>query len=235
MTRGRGAPSAAPRVLLQAALGLVFLVAVLAAAILGAAGTPFYPEAWAFLALFGGASLAVTVDLARRDPALLARRTQAGPLAEKEAAQKVIQGIASLAFLALAVVPGLDRRFGWSHVPLAVAAGGDALVALGFYAVFRVFRANTFTSGTIEVAGGQRVVDTGPYAVVRHPMYAGALVLVAGMPLALGSLVGLALVPPFVGVLVWRLLDEERYLASHLAGYVEYCQRTRYRLVPRVW
>jgi protein-S-isoprenylcysteine O-methyltransferase Ste14 len=227
--------TAPTRLLLRALLGLVFLVAVLGAAIFAAAGTVRYGEAWALLAIFGGASLAVTLDLARRDPALLARRTQAGPVAETKGSQKVIQAMASLLFLALVVVPGLDRRFGWSRAPLPAVVGGDLLVALGFYAVFRVFRANTFTSGTIEVAPDQRVVDTGPYAVVRHPMYAGALLLLAGMPVALGSLVGLLVFPPFVAVLAWRLLDEERYLAGHLAGYVEYARKTKYRLVPGLW
>jgi protein-S-isoprenylcysteine O-methyltransferase Ste14 len=221
--------------LLRALAGLVFLVVVLGGAIFGAAGTVRFAEGWAFLAIFGGASLAITVDLARRDPALLARRTQAGPIAETQRSQKVIQAIASLLFLALVIVPGIDRRFGWSHVPLAVVVGGDALVAVGFYAVFRVFRANTFTSGTIEVAPNQRVVDTGPYAAVRHPMYAGALLLVAGIPLALGSVAGLLAFPPFVAILMWRLLDEERYLVSHLAGYAEYAQKTKYRLVPGLW
>lgn len=216
-------------------LGLAFLVGVLGAAIFLAAGTARFVEGWAFLATFAGASLAITVYLARNDPALLARRTQAGPVAEKERTQKIVQALATVAFLAMVVVPGLDRRFGWSHVPLPAVAGGDALVALGFLAVFRVFRANTFTSGTIEVAGDQRVIDTGPYAVVRHPMYAGALVLIAGMPLALGSFVGLLGVPPFVAVLVLRLLDEERYLREHLAGYADYCRRVPFRLVPRVW
>jgi protein-S-isoprenylcysteine O-methyltransferase Ste14 len=227
--------TAPPRLILRALAGLVFLVVVLAGAIFGAAGTVRYAEGWTLLAIFGGASLAITLDLARRDPALLARRTQAGPVAETRGTQKVIQAMAGLLFLAIVVVPGLDRRFGWSHAPVPAEVGGDVLVALGFYAVFRVFRHNTFTSGTIEVADDQRVIDTGPYAVVRHPMYAGALVLLAGMPLALGSLAGLLAFPPFVAVLVWRLLDEERYLAGHLAGYAEYARKTKYRLVPGAW
>jgi protein-S-isoprenylcysteine O-methyltransferase Ste14 len=219
----------------RALLGLVNLALVLGLTVFLPAGTVRFPEAWAFLALFAGASLAITLYLVRHDPALLARRTQAGPVAEKERSQKVIQAFASLAFLATLVVPSLDHRFGWTHPPAAVALGGDLLVALGFWVVFRVFRENTFTSGVIEVAAEQRVIDTGPYALVRHPMYVGGLVLVAGIPLALGSLVGLVTLVPFTAAIVWRLLDEERFLGAHLAGYEEYCKRTRHRLVPGVW
>jgi protein-S-isoprenylcysteine O-methyltransferase Ste14 len=156
-------------------------------------------------------------------------------LAEKQRRQKVIQGLASMSFLSTVVVPALDHRFGWSHAPLLFVAMGDALVLLGFLFVFFVFRENTFTSSVIEVAAEQRVIDSGPYAVVRHPMYAGALVLVAGIPMALGSVIGLATFPPFVAVIVWRLLDEELFLVRHLPGYAAYRQRTRWRLVPHVW
>jgi protein-S-isoprenylcysteine O-methyltransferase Ste14 len=101
--------------------------------------------------------------------------------------------------------------------------------------VFLVFRENTFTSSVIEIAAEQRVIDTGLYALVRHPMYMGALVLVAGIPLALGSIVGLVTFPPFVAIIVWRLLDEERFLLGHLRGYAAYREKTRHRLIPHVW
>ncbi len=218
-----------------AALGFAQLVVVMGLLLFAPAGTLRWVEGWAFLAVFFGSSLAITIYLARKDPALLRRRTQAGPLAEKERSQKIIQGLAGISFLATIAVPSLDHRYGWSRVPLAVVIAGDALVALGFLIVFLVFRANTFTSSVIEVATEQRVIDNGPYAVVRHPMYAGALVLLAGMPLALGSLVGVATFPLFAAIIVWRLLDEERFLLGHLTGYAAYRQKTRYRLIPRVW
>lgn len=227
--------SARAKVMSRAALGLAQLVVVMGLALFAPAGTIRFLEGWIFLAVFFGPSLAITVYLARKDPALLKRRTQAGPIAEKERTQKIIQGLAGVAFLSILVLPALDRRFGWSRVPLPAVAGGDLLVLLGFFVVFLVFRENTFTSSVIEVAADQRVIDSGPYAVVRHPMYAGALVLVAGIPLALGSLVALATFPPFVAILVWRLLDEERFLAGHLAGYAAYRERTRWRLIPHVW
>jgi protein-S-isoprenylcysteine O-methyltransferase Ste14 len=220
---------------MKAALGLAQLSVMLGLALFAPAGTLRFVEAWVFLALFFAASLAITVYLAKSDPALLERRTQAGPVAEKERAQKIIQGVASLAFVATIVVPALDHRFGWSRVPLPVVIMGDLLVALGFLIVFLVFRQNTFTSSIIEVTAEQRVIDSGPYAIVRHPMYVGGLVLVSGIPLALGSLVGLATLPPFAAVVVWRLLDEERFLVGHLAGYTAYLEKTPYRLIPRVW
>jgi protein-S-isoprenylcysteine O-methyltransferase Ste14 len=117
-----------------------------------------------------------------RDPALLERRLRAGAGAETEKSQKIIQAVANVAFLALIIVPGLDHRFGWSHLPVSVVLTGDGLVVLGLFIVFLVFRENTYTSGIIEVAADQRVISTGPYRVVRHPMYAGALVMILGMP-----------------------------------------------------
>jgi len=217
----------------QAALGLAFLLGVLAAIVFPIAGLAYW-QGWAFLAVFGGATTAITIDLARRDPALLARRVQAGPLAEPTARQKLIQACASLAFLALFVIAALDHRDGAS-VPLALSITGDGLVAFGLWIVARVFRANTFTAATIDVEQDQRVVSTGPYAIVRHPMYAGALVMVAGVPLALGSWWALFVVPVMALVIVWRLRDEERRLVSDLRGYAEYRTRVRYRLIPFVW
>ena len=203
--------------------GFAQLVFVMGLLLFASAGTLRFVEGWIFLALFCGSSLAITVYLAKHDP-LLERRTQ-GPAGEKERSQKIIQGFASLAFLSTVVVPALDHRCHWSHAPLTAVVLGDVLVALGFLIVFLVFRENTFTSSVIEVAAQQRVVDTGPYAMVRHPMYVGGLVLVAGMPLSLGSLVGLVTFPPFAAIIVRRLLEEERLLVDHLAGYGGYQRR----------
>ena len=219
----------------RAAAGLTNLVVVLGVVLFGSAGTIRFIEGWVFLGLFAGASLAITIYLARNDPALLARRTHAGPLAEKERSQKVIQTVAGVSFLSTIMVPALDRRFGWSHEPLALVVVGDALILVGFLIVFLVFRQNTYTSSVIEVASEQRVIESGPYAIVRHPMYAGALVLLVGIPMALGSLVGLAALPPLAAVIVWRLLDEERFLVERLPGYTAYRAKSRYRLIPQIW
>ena len=221
--------------LAKAALGLGFLLAVLGAVLFGVAGTLDYWQAWTFLAVFGTCVLAVTIDLAVRDPALLARRVKAGPLAERRRGQQVAQGIAQLAFLAVFVVAALDHRLVWSRVPDAIIVAGDAIVALGLAAVWRVFRANTFTAATIQVETEQHVVSTGPYGIVRHPMYAGAIAMLLGVPLAIGSWPALGAIPPLAAVIVWRLLDEERVLDAELAGYPAYRANVRYRLVPFVW
>ncbi len=222
-------------VTLRALLGLVFLGAMMALALFAPARTLRWAEAWAYIGVFLGASLLVTIDLARRDPALLERRTKAGPMAEPTRKQKVIQAFASIAFLGELALPALDHRFGWTHVPPVIAFASEALVALGFWIVWRVFRANTFTSAVIEVGAKQRVVTTGPYAIVRHPMYAGAFLLMGATPIALGSLVGLAAFVMLAAIVVLRMLDEERVLSKELEGYDAYRQRTRWRLVPYVF
>ena len=220
---------------LKALAGLLNLVVILALSLFLPAWTLRWWQAWLFLGVFTSCVLAITVYLMGTDPALLERRMRVGPIAEKRARQKVVQSFASLAFLALFIVPSLDHRFGWSCAPVLVVAVGDLLVALGLLAVFLVFKANSFTSATIEVAHQQRVVSTGPYAFVRHPMYAGALVMLLGVPLSLGSWWGLLALVPMTLTIVWRLLDEERVLAASLEGYAEYRAKVRYRLVPGLW
>ena len=199
------------------------------------AGTIRYWQAWVYLAIFVGASALTTVFLLRRDRALLERRMRGGPTAEKRPVERVIMAFTSLGFIALLVVPALDRRFGWSDAPVYVVAGGDALVAIGFYFIFLVYQENTFTSATIEVAADQRVVSTGPYAVVRHPMYASALLYLAGTPLALGSYWGLLALAAMLPFLIWRLFDEETLLTGSLPGYADYKKKVRHRLVPGIW
>jgi protein-S-isoprenylcysteine O-methyltransferase Ste14 len=199
------------------------------------AGTFDYWQAWVFVGVFFACTVAITAWMAVADPALLERRMSAGPAAEKETTQKIIMAFAFVSFAGLAVVPALDRRFGWSEVPTWVVILGDVLIALSYVGFYFVFRENTYGAATIQVAEGQRVISTGPYAAVRHPMYAGALVLMLGMPLALGSWWGLLIIVPSVLVLVWRILDEERFLAENLPGYTDYEKRVRYRMVPFVW
>ena len=142
---------------------------------------------------------------------------------------------ASLGFIGLIVFPALDHRFAWSHVPPYVALAGDVLVVLGWLAIFFVFKENTFTSATIELAPDQKVISTGPYAFVRHPMYAGGIVMLLGVPIALGSWWGLLVIVAMMPALIWRLFDEEKFLARNLPGYVEYQKKVRYRLIPLIW
>ncbi len=220
---------------LRAFIGLLMLVLVMVALIFGAAGTLHFWQGWLFLACYFGASIVITLYLARRDPALLARRMRGGPWAEKEPTQRLIMSIASAGFIALLVVPGLDHRFGWSHMPATVSIAGILLMLLGWAGIFRVFQENSFTSSTIELAADQRVISTGPYAIVRHPMYAAALLMLLGIPISLGSWWGVLVVLALLPALIWRLLDEERFLGRNLPGYVAYQGRVRYRLLPRIW
>jgi protein-S-isoprenylcysteine O-methyltransferase Ste14 len=177
----------------------------------------------------------MTAALLKLDPALVARRLAVGPKAEREPAQKRIQWIASLCLLALYILSALDWGQGWSTVPTGVVLVGDLLTVLGFAVMYRVFRENSYAAATVTVEAGQRVVSTGPYGLVRHPMYAGALLLFLGTPLALGSWWGLAVYIPSVAILVARLRDEEQFLLRNLSGYDDYCRRVRFRLVPGLW
>jgi protein-S-isoprenylcysteine O-methyltransferase Ste14 len=219
----------------KAWLGAVALAVAMGLALFVPAGTVRYWQGWVFLAVFFGASSLGMVYLMNHDPALLRRRLRGGPLAETERSQQIIMVFASLGFVGLLVVPGVDHRFGWSNVPPHLVALGNILIAVGFYGVYRVFRENTFTAPTIEVAADQRVVSTGPYAVVRHPMYIASLLYLVGMPLALGSYWGLVVFVLMLLIILWRLLDEERVLAGRLPGYTAYMRRVRWRLVPGVF
>lgn len=220
---------------LKAFAGLLFLLVVMAALLFIPSGTLHYWQAWTFLAVYFASSLALTLYLMKEDPELLRRRMRGGPTAEKEPVQKIIMSIMSLGFIGLLVVPALDRRFAWSQMPPVMALAGDVLVGIGWLAIFFVFRENSFTSATIELAPDQKVISTGPYALVRHPMYAGAIVMLLGIPIALGSWWGILIVAAILPALIWRLFEEEKFLARNLAGYVEYQSRVRYRLIPTVW
>jgi protein-S-isoprenylcysteine O-methyltransferase Ste14 len=219
----------------KAWLSLAGLALVMGFLLFVPAGTVHYWQAWVYLSLFTGASLLTTLSLMRHDPALLARRMRGGPTAEKQPAQRLIMLCTSIGFIALLVVPALDFRFGWSAVPLGGVVVGDVLVVTGFYGISLVYRENTFASATIDVAEDQQVIATGPYAIVRHPMYASGSLYLLGTPLALGSYWGLVVLGAMMPFLLWRLVDEERFLAENLPGYREYQKRVRYRLVPCVW
>jgi protein-S-isoprenylcysteine O-methyltransferase Ste14 len=205
----------------RAFVGLAILFLVMAALLFLSAGTLHYWQAWTYLAVYFGASIAITLYLMQKDPELLARRMSGGPFAEKEPA--------------LAIVPALDRRFGWSDVPVYAVALGDAVMLLGWLGIYFVFRENSFAAATIQSSAEQRVISTGPYAWVRHPMYAAALVMLLGISPALGSWWGIPIVIAILPALIWRLEDEERFLVRNLPGYPEYQGRVRHRLLPFVW
>jgi protein-S-isoprenylcysteine O-methyltransferase Ste14 len=219
----------------RAWLGLSFLAIVMSLLLFSAAGTIRYWQGWLYLGIFFGASILTTLYLMRRDRALLERRLSAGPTAETRSSQKIIMLVVSAGFVALLVISALDYRYGWSQVPPIVVVIGDVLVAIGFTFILRVYRENEFTSATVEIQKGQKVISTGPYAVVRHPMYASALLYLVGTPLALASFWSLLVIAGILPFLIWRLLDEERMLSTELPGYVEYQKNVKFRLLPGLW
>jgi len=194
---------------------------------------PGYWQGWLYWIVFLLCCVAVTLYFLRHDPALVERRMRGG--GEREQSQKIIRALLSVVLIPLFVVPGIDHRFGWSHVPAFAVVAADAVVVLGFAIIFMTFRANSHASAIIDVAPDQRVVSTGPYAMVRHPMYLGATLLLLATPFALASVWALIFAILAICCLVWRLLDEERYLSQHLPGYDDYRRVTRYRLVPLIW
>jgi protein-S-isoprenylcysteine O-methyltransferase Ste14 len=216
-------------------VSLAGLALAMGALIFVPAGTLDYWQAWLFVGCYFGASVVVSLWLMRNDPALLERRMRGGPLAEGERSQKIIMTITSIGFVALLVVPGLDRRFGWSHMPGVIAVVGDVLLLTGWWGILQVFRANTYAAATIQVAAGQTVISTGPYGVVRHPMYAAALLMLLGIPVALGSWWGVLVFAAIIPALAWRLLDEERVLVRGLDGYPAYKRKVRWRMIPHIW
>lgn len=216
-------------------LGFMFLMLVLGLALFLSAGSLNFWQAWVYLAVFAACTILITLYLIKKDRELLAGRVQAGPIAETQRTQQIIQSLASLFFIGIFIVPGLDFRFGWSNVPPLMSLISDGFVAIGFYIVFLVFRENSYTRATIEVSAEQNVITSGPYAVVRHPMYAGAMLLLIFTPIALGSWAGVPISILLILIIVARLLDEERFLKANLSGYEEFCQKVRYRLLPLIW
>jgi protein-S-isoprenylcysteine O-methyltransferase Ste14 len=205
------------------------------ALLLAPAGTLNYWQAWVYGVLFAATSIGIGIYLLKKDPKAVARRMKVGPGAEQEPAQKVIMTLVLIGFVLLIVVPGFDRRWHWSSVPGWLAILANLLVVLGLLGTAVVLRQNAYAASTIRVEAGQPVASTGLYAIVRHPMYSAALLMLVFTPLALGSYWSLLLIVPMIGVLAWRLLDEERFLVRNLPGYAEYRERTRYRLIPGVW
>lgn len=213
-------------------LGVSFVLIGLALFL--SAGTIQYWQAWVYLAIGATSSIPLTLHIVS-DPILLENRMKVGPAAEQRLVQKIIVSIIGFPCVATFVVPGFDHRFGWSSVPPWLSIAGNLLILLSMWMVFRVFRENSFGSATVEIGKGQKVISTGPYAIVRNPMYSSAVVYFIGVSLALGSYWGL--VPAGITTLgfVWRLFDEESFLARNLPGYSEYCAKVRWHLVPGVF
>lgn len=196
------------------------------------AGTLQYWEAWVYLAIFLFPTTLVTVYFMRNDPGLLERRMRSR---EPEAEQRLIITLSWVYCLIAFALPGLDKRYEWSSVPAAMVIVADIVILLGYGLVFLVFKENRYASRVVEVEQRQEVISTGPYALVRHPMYLGAMLMLIFSPLALGSYWAIIASPVFPVILVARILNEEKILLRDLKGYREYMGRTRYRMIPGLW
>lgn len=191
-----------------------------------------YWEAWVYMGIIFSCVTGVVFYFLKHDPELLERRIKTK---EKVKEQKLIIRVGWLLFLPTFLIPGFDRYYGWSEVPTALIIISDILVLTGYLIIIAVFRENSYTSRVVDVESGQKVISTGPYSIVRHPMYSGSLLMYVFTPLALGSywaLIGFVLI--FV-LIIFRIFSEEKFLAENLPGYKEYLQKTRYRLIPGIW
>ncbi|WP_167098921.1 isoprenylcysteine carboxylmethyltransferase family protein [Mycobacterium sp. DL592] len=199
------------------------------------AGTLHYWQGWLFLGVFAVVSLVPTLYLGQLDPANVERRMHAGPKAETRTVQKlVVVGILAC-FTGMLVVSGVDHRFGWSDMPAALSVLGAVLVTVGLGVAMLVVVQNHYAAATITVEDNQPLVTTGLYGIVRHPMYSASVVMMLGIPLALGSYWALLIVPAVLALLVIRIADEENMLREELAGYRDYMAAVRYRLIPLAW
>jgi protein-S-isoprenylcysteine O-methyltransferase Ste14 len=213
---------------------LVASCIVIGGMLLVSAGTIQYWQAWVYLAVVGACSVPVTLYM-MKDPALLESRTSFGPTAEQRPIQRIIVLFLSLPTFAAFIIPGLDHRFDWSSMPAWLSIVGDVLIVVSIWMSYRVFKENSFGAATVQVAKDQKVISTGPYAIVRNPMYSGAVLFFIAMSLALGSY--WALIPALLTIpaFAWRLFDEEKFLAKNLPGYTEYCAKVRWHLIPGIF
>ena len=220
------------KLLAQGLIKLLAGVLMLGLVLFLPAGTWAYPNAWLFCGLLFVPMLVLGALLLWKAPALLEKRLSAK---EQEKAQVAVVAVSSLMFVAAFVVAGLDFRFGWTHVPtwLVCLAALIQLAAYGLYA--EVMRENAWLSRTVEVQENQKVIDTGLYGVVRHPMYTATILLFLAMPLVLGSWLSFAIMLLYPVLILFRIRNEEKVLEAGLEGYVEYKQRVRYRLIPYIW
>jgi protein-S-isoprenylcysteine O-methyltransferase Ste14 len=213
----------------------VLFVLFLAVLLFAPAGTFDYWQAWLFLAVFVALTVAIGVYFLRSDPALVERRMKVGPKAEQEPTQKIIVSLMMAGFLLIIFLPGLDHRWHLSKVPAWLSMVAELGIAGSFVIFLIVMKQNSYAASTIVVETGQPVISTGLYGMVRHPMYAGALLMTLCTPLALGSYWSLLALILLLPAFAWRIVDEERFLKQNLAGYADYCRRTRYRLILGIW
>jgi protein-S-isoprenylcysteine O-methyltransferase Ste14 len=218
----------------QAILGLSALTVLLWVVLFLPAWTLNFWQAWVYWLVFEACITAVSAYFLKKDLNLIASRLKVGA-SEKENTQKITQAVISVFFILLILIPSIDHHYQWATVPSYLSLVGDVFVVLGVFVIFRVFKENSYTSVLVEVNEGQKVISSGPYGKVRHPMYSGALVMLLFTPLALGSVWGLLAFPPILAAIVVRIVGEEKFLTEHSEGYMKYCQKVRYRLIPFLW
>jgi protein-S-isoprenylcysteine O-methyltransferase Ste14 len=216
------------RLFLRSALAALMVAAFL---FLPSGGFDYW-QAWVFLVILFIPMIFASFYFYRHDPQLVEARMRTK---ETVGEQKIIIKLAYLVFVAVFLIPGFDHRFGWSHVPLWLTVSSQLIALIGYLFTYWVMKVNSFASRIIEVQSGQTVISTGPYRLVRHPMYLGAAVMFLFMPLALGSYWALAPATLIVPVMALRLLNEEKVLLQQLPGYSDYCSHTRFHLVPYLW
>lgn len=218
--------------ILTATLRLVIGIPVIGLLFFWPAGTFNYWQAWLWLAILFLPLTGMFLYLIKRDPVLLERRVRTG---ETRPEQRRIIALSSLYLIFIFLVPGFDKRFGWSSVSVWLVLLADVFVLAAFLLNFLVIRVNSYASRVVEIQEGQKVITTGPYALVRHPMYTSIILIMLATPIALGSYWGVLPNIPFIFLLAARAKNEEELLVDELTGYREYMQKTRYRLFPGIW
>lgn len=220
------------KLLISALIKYIFGVALVALMLFLPAGDFVYPNAWLFMALLFVPMLILGTWLYVANPALLASRLKSK---EKRKEQKHVVALSGIIFISVFVLCGLDYRYDWSEVPRWLVCVASVLLLVGYVMYAEVMRENVYLSRTIEVQDGQQLIDTGLYAVVRHPMYSATIVMYLAIPLVLGSLWALLLMSFYPFVIVKRIQNEEQLLALELSGYSEYQKRVKYKIIPGIW
>ena len=220
------------RLWLNAAVKFVGGLLLMAALLFLPAGSLCYPNAWLFLALLFIPMLLLGVILLIKAPELLRKRLNAK---EKSKEQKSVVGLSGMMFLAGFVISSLDYRFGWSEMPQTIVIAASVLLVTSYGMYAEVMRENAWLSRTVEVQAGQKVIDTGLYGIVRHPMYTATILLFLSVPLVLGSFFGFAVFLIYPVLIVKRIMEEEKLLTEELEGYREYRNRVKFRLIPYLW
>lgn len=220
------------KLLIRIIIRIAFFPLFMGLLVLLPAGTWAFWQVYAYVLALMFPLISAMIYFYLKDPSFLERRMRTK---EKETAQKVFVALSAVSIAGAFVIPGLDYRFGWSRVPWWAVIAGDLIVVLSYLFIFYVFRTNSWASRVIEVADDQTVISTGPYAVVRHPMYSGMFLLYVATPVALASWWGIISSLLLLPLLVMRILNEEKLLIKELEGYEEYRSEVKYRLIPLIW